>query len=312
MEIKGAENFDSGGVCREPCAVAIGIFDAVHKGHARVLEAAKDFASKNGAKTFVLTFYPHPAKVLPSRGGGGELIYTPQTRAKLLRQRGADGVFFKDFTREFAAMPARGFVEALIKKFPNLKCIVTGENFKFGARAASDAACLKSLAAEYGVETRAVGGVLDGGKFVSSTRLREALRRGDMDSFFEMSGRHYFCEGKVEGGERLGREIGFPTLNLKPAAECVPAFGAYAARLQNTDTGEVFEGVANFGVKPTAGNFAPVLETHLLKAPSFGEGANVKVELLKFLRGEKKFGSIEQLKPQIQKDKNEAAKFFGL
>ncbi|MBR4598162.1 MAG: riboflavin biosynthesis protein RibF [Opitutales bacterium] len=312
MEIKGAENFDFGAACKEKCVVAIGIFDAVHKGHALVLKTAKEAAARFGAKAFALTFYPHPSKVLPARGGDCALIYTPQTRAELLRQCGADAVFFKDFTPEFAAMPPRDFFVALLKKFPNLKCVVTGENFRFGAKAAADVSSLKKLAAECGVETMAVGGVLQGGEFVSSTRLRAALRRGDMGSFLEMSGRNYFCAGKIECGGRLGRKIGFPTLNLKPAAECLPAFGAYAARLENTDTGEVFEGVANFGTKPTVGGSAPVLETNLFRTPNFGEGANVKVELLKFLRGEEKFGSVEELKAQIQKDKAAATKFFGL
>ncbi|MBR6388880.1 MAG: riboflavin biosynthesis protein RibF [Opitutales bacterium] len=311
MKVEGAESFDSGAVCSEPCAVAIGIFDAVHKGHLRVLSAAKDFAAQNGAKAFVLTFYPHPAKIFARKNGGSALIYPPETRAKLLLEAGMDAVFFKDFTPEFAALGAREFFALLVKKFPGLKCVATGENFKFGAKAAAGVDVLKSVAAEFGVETRAVGGVLNGGEFVSSTRLRAALQKGDMELFLELGGRDYFCEGAVEGGEKLGRKIGFPTLNLAPKGECLPPFGAYAARLENADTKEIFEGVSNFGAKPTVGNFAPVLETHLFREPNFGEGANVKVELLKFLRAEKKFGSLEELKSQIALDKAAAQNFFN-
>jgi len=312
MKVKGAESFDCGGICGEPCAVAIGIFDAVHKGHLRVLEAAKDFAAQNGAKAFALTFYPHPAKIFARKSGSSALIYPPETRAKLLLEAGMDAVFFKDFTPEFAALSPRGFFALLLKKFPNLKCVATGENFKFGAGAAAGIEVLKSVAAEFGVEARAVCGVLSGGEFVSSTRLRAVLQKGDMELFLELGGRNYFCEGAVEGGEKLGRKIGFPTLNLTPKGECLPPFGAYAARLENADTKEIFEGAANLGVKPTVGNFAPVLETHLLRGPNFGAGANIKVELLKFLRGEKKFGSIGELKSQIAQDKAAAQKFFGL
>lgn len=305
------QSLDGGGVFCEPCALAIGIFDAVHKGHQHVLNAAKDFAAKNGAKAFVLTFYPHPSKVLGGeKAGGCPLIYPADVRAELLLDFGMDGVFFKDFTPEFASKTPEEFFGFLMEKFPNLKCVATGENFRFGVRASADVKVLKELAGGSGVETISVCGVLDGGNFVSSTRLRKALQDGDMQSFYEMSGRNYFCRGRVEGGRKLGRTIGFPTLNLKAFGECKPKFGVYASRLQNLDTKEIFCGVSNVGVNPTVGECAPVLETNTFDFPDFGEGANIKVELLKFLRGEKKFASINELKAQIAVDKENANKFF--
>lgn len=306
------QSLDGGGVFCEPCALAIGIFDAVHKGHQRVLSAAKDFAVQNGAKAFVLTFYPHPSKILGAKNlQGCPLIYPAGIRAELLLDFGMDGVFFKDFTPEFASKTPREFFDFLMEKFPNLKCVATGENFRFGFRASADVKVLKELAGERGVETISVCGVLDGGEFVSSTRLRKALREGDMQSFSEMSGRNYFCQGRVEDGRKLGRTIGFPTLNLKVSGECMPKFGVYASRLRNLDTNEIFCGVSNLGVNPTVGECSPVLETNTFNVPDFGTGANIKVELLKFLRAEEKFASIDELKAQIAVDKEIAKKSFA-
>ncbi len=303
------ESLESDKIFNEPCSLAIGIFDAVHKGHQHVLNSAKNFANQNGAKAYVLTFAPHPSKVL-GKGQGCALIYPMQVRAELLLDFGIDGVFFKNFNLDFAAKSAQEFFDFLLQKFPNLKCIITGENFRFGAKAAADINVLKEFAASLKIQTIAVGGILDDGDFVSSTRLRKALQDGNMQAFFEMSGRNYFCKGKVQGGRMLGRTLGFPTLNLKVESECKPKFGVYATRLQNLDTGEVFCGVSNLGVNPTVGECEAVLETNTFETPNFGVGTNIKVELLKFLREEKKFASLDELKVQIAKDKDVAKNFF--
>lgn len=122
------KSLDGGGVFYEPCALAVGIFDAVHNGHRRVLDAAKEFAARNGTKAFVLTFYPHPSKVLGERKNGDcRLIYPPEIRAELLLDFGMDGVFFKDFTPEFASKTPMEFFDFMIGKFPNLKCVSTGK-----------------------------------------------------------------------------------------------------------------------------------------------------------------------------------------
>lgn len=304
------QSLESDKIFNEPCALAIGIFDAVHKGHQRVLCAAKNFAKEKGIKAFVLTFYPHPSKVLGKNNIGCLLIYPTKIRAELLLNFGMDGVFFKDFTLEFASKTPREFFDFLMQKFPKLKCIATGENFHFGARAVADVNVLKDFASGYGIETIAVSGVLDDGKFVSSTRLRRALQEGDMQAFFEMSGYNYFCEGKVQSGRKLGRELGFPTLNLKVENECKPKFGVYATKLKNLDTNETFCGVSNLGINPTVGECEVVLETNTFDIPNFGDGTNIKVELLKFLRPEEKFASIDDLRAQISVDKNIAKDFF--
>lgn len=294
------------------CVLAVGIFDALHKGHIKVLEAAKDMAVKNAAKLFVLTFFPHPSKVLSPQGKSA-LIYPLDSRLKLLCAFGVDGVFVKDFTLEFANLSPDEFLDFILKKFPNLKGIVTGDNFRFGKNASADTSWLALKAQDLGLSAVAVKGEIDDEMYISSTRLRRLLKKGDMQEFERLCSRPYFVDSTVVGGKHLGAKIGFPTLNIKPRGECLPPFGVYASRLTNLDTGEIFEGMSNYGLCPTVGGILQgVLETNLFtKKVDFGENTPVKVELLKRIRDEKKFASLDELKSQISVDKVEIMNYFA-
>lgn len=293
------------------CVLAIGVFDALHRGHLKVVESARSLALKFGAKLYVLTFFPHPCKVL-SAEGKSSLIYGLDTRVGLLASLGVDRVFVKDFTREFASLSPEEFLLYILKKFPNLKGIVTGDNFRFGKNASADTSWLAAKAPDYGFEALAVKGEIDDDMYVSSTRLRRLLREGRMEEFARLCSRPYFAMGKVVEGKHLGEKLGFPTLNLDLSGECLPPFGVYVSRLENLGSGGIYEGVSNYGLCPTAGALPrAVLETNLLSGEvDFGEGTPVKVELLKFLRGESKFASLEDLKRQINIDKNGAISYF--
>ncbi|MBO6101894.1 MAG: riboflavin biosynthesis protein RibF [Opitutales bacterium] len=309
MEPSGtSENFCGS---TEKCALAVGIFDALHLGHALVLREAIKFARERSAKAFALTFYPHPAKVLQKKGEFCGLIYPPEIREKLLLGFGLDGVFFKKFDSAFAGESPEAFANFLREKFPNIAGIITGENFRFGAGAKADVNWLRQNARKFGFEARYASGAISDGEYISSTRLRKALVSGDMRAFERLAGRAYFCAGQVSSGKRLGAELGFPTLNLLWSPECRPPFGAYASRLENLKTGEVFGGVSNYGVNPTVGASSPILETNLFKTPSFGAGAEIRVELLEFLRPEKKFSGLDELKEAIAADMLRAAEFFA-
>ena len=293
------------------CVLAIGVFDALHRGHLKVVESARRLALKFGAKLYVLTFFPHPSKVL-SKEGKSSLIYGLDTRIKLLVSLGVDKVFVKDFTPEFACLSPEEFLLYILRKFPNLRGIVTGDNFRFGRNAGADTSWLAAKSADYGFEALAVGGELDDDMYVSSTRLRRLLREGRMEEFARLCSRPYFAIGKVESGKHLGAKLGFPTLNLDLSGECLPPFGVYVSRLENLDSGGIYEGVSNYGFCPTVGGVdRAVLETNLLSDKvDFGSGTLVKVELLKFLRGERKFASLDGLKRQINIDKNGAISYF--
>ena len=303
----------------ENCVIAIGIFDGVHRGHLQLLSSAKKLAKKHKAKLFTLTFHPHPDTVLRGDDEPTKLIYPVEIRAEILTDRegflipescAADKVFVKNFTPEFASESADSFLKFLKDKFPNLKALVTGENFKFGKGAVADVEWLKQNAANYGIETLSVKGLEEDGALVSSTRLRSALTAGDMEEFTQLTERPYFAEGVVCEGRKLGRKIGFPTLNIKWSQECVPPFGVYAAGLVNLDSGQAYAGVANYGVNPTVGATEPQVETHLFSDVDFGAGTRIQVNFLEFIRPEMKFASLEDLAKQIRSDKSAAQELW--
>ncbi|MFR6033892.1 MAG: riboflavin kinase [Bacilli bacterium] len=169
---------------------------------------------------------------------------------------------------------------------------------------------LAKMAEENGWEYRSVGGVAQGGRRISSTRLRDAVIKGDMALYKKLSGENYTATGTTKTGKRLGRKIGFPTINLPWDPECKPPFGVYAAILECA--GATYEGVANYGTSPTVGKTEPLVETHLFaKNVPFGARRRTKVRFLKLLRPQKKFSNLQQLKQQIEKDANEAKSFFA-
>ena len=291
---------------RAACVLAIGIFDGLHLGHKKVLQTAREMAVQTSAHACVLTFDPHPSRVVPTGADYVEMIYPPELRAAKFAANGIECIFFKSFDRDFAALTPDEFAEFLRKKFPNLRGIVTGGNFLFGRKAAGNVQTLAQICRENGWKYAAVDGVESGGGRVSSTRLRGLLRAGDMAEYARLAGENYAAYGEVVGGKKLGRTIGFPTLNLPWSPQCKPPYGVYAVRLADSK-GKAFDGVANYGVEPSVGGLVePLLETHLFAAPNFGEGEKIKVEFLKFLRPEKKFPNLESLTAQIKADCAEA------
>lgn len=297
----------------EPCVLAIGMFDGLHKGHASVMAQTLKLAKECRALACALTFSPHPSAVIPMpHRSPAEIIYPDEIRAANFRRANMEKVFVKNFTKEFAALSPEEFFSYLQKKFPQLKGIVTGSNFVFGKGAAGNAETLAQLAREKNWRYEAVEGVEALGGRISSSRLREAIKRGDMPLFEELAGASYTACGEIVEGLHKGRELGFPTLNLPWNPECKPPFGVYAAVLKKD--GLACEGVANYGVSPTIKPHGsePLIETCLFKSPSFGAGARVCVSLKKFLREEKKFDNIESLKTQMASDFQAAQKFFSL
>ena len=296
--------------CGAPLVLAIGMFDGFHTGHAEVLKAAGKAAKELGAKVGVLTFSPHPSKVVDMGRPPVNMIFTPQIRAEMFAAAGAEWVFVKKFDKSFAARTSDSFGKFLKRKFPNLKGIVTGENFLYGKGATGNAQTMLELAERNGWRYTAVKGVyLPNGKRMSSSLMRSALEAGNLKLFKKICGRDYAARGTVCGGKKLGRALGVPTLNLKWNPDCKPPFGAYAVRLKHGR--QTYEGVANYGTNPTVGKVSPLLESHLFKNVRFGEGETVEVKFLKFLRPEKKFASLDALKRQIAKDKLLAKRFFA-
>ena len=274
-----------------PAAVAIGFFDGVHLGHRRILRALRDAASAAGARPAVLTFSNHPLAVVDPKSAPPLLMPRARRIAELAAAAGCE-VAALDFTPALAAMAPEDFIARLHAMFGRVSCVFCGPGWRFGAQGRGNAATLAAA----GIDVRETPFAMSGGERISSTRIRAAVRSGDLAAAAAMLGRPFALCGAVRPGKGEGRKLGFPTVNIVPAAGmCLPPRGAYA----------IEGGVANFGTAPTFGEDAwsePVLEAHYFaRPPDFPDGG-AEVPLLRFLRPERRFADVASLRAQIAMD----------
>lgn len=290
----------------QPLHLAIGMFDGVHRGHRAVVEPAIRAAREDGGISGVLTFWPHPSALLkpdnPTR-----LIQDVGSRARMLLALGVDAVITQAFTRELAGIPAEEFVGWLKRRLPFLTAIYIGENFRFGAERRGDLTVLRASGEQLGVKVQCATRVTWDGEAVSSTRIRSLIESGEIEAANALLGYNYCIEGLVHGGKQLGRTIGFPTLNVPWSPALRPRYGVYAVRASGEKSKAPIGGVANYGVRPTVEQTtAPQIEAHLFGGSPFGENDRVKIELLQFIRPERKFSGLDELKKQIAQDRDAA------
>jgi riboflavin kinase/FMN adenylyltransferase len=284
----------------KPLHLAIGMFDGVHLGHRAVIEAAVSSARRSGGLAAVLTFRPHPS-VLFRPATPTRLILDGPNQARLLAGLGVDALITHPFTGEFATLSAEAFLPWLKRSLPALAAVYVGENWRFGAGRKGDVALLVAEGRKLGLSVYSAPPVSLDGEPVASTRIRALLEAGDVAAANKLLGYSYFAAGRVAPGKRLGRTIGFPTLNLPWAPELRPRYGVYRVQIPG-QTGPL-PGVANYGVRPTLEQTAlPQLETYLLASCPYDAGDPIVVEWLDFLRPEQKFGSLDLLKAQIARD----------
>jgi riboflavin kinase/FMN adenylyltransferase len=294
------------------CHVAIGMFDGVHRGHRAVIEGAVHAARATGGLAGVFTFWPHPSRLFRPEAPV-RMIFDAAVRRELIQELGVDFIIEQPFTAEFAGVEAEQLVPTLKRALPRLTTIYVGENWRFGRGRRGDVAQLVQFARAAGVNVISVTRLNFNGEPVSSTRIRATLERGALEEADELLGFPYFCVGSVVPGRRLGRTLGFPTLNLDWQPDLRPLFGVYAVRVQSAGGGEIMPAVANFGVRPTVdGAGAPVLEVHVLGDCPWHTGDHLRVEWLRHLRPERKFASVEELRAQIARDRDAARAFFEL
>lgn len=279
---------------RVQSAVIIGNLDGVHRGHQAVIRQARTIAAARNLVIRVLTFDPHPSEVL--RGVAPARLATLERRIELLRRHGADEVIVQPFTPEFAALTPERFVTDLLVARLGAKAVVVGENFRFGAKRAGDLAVLRRFGATYGFEVAAAEVAGDERGPFSSTRVRDAVANGDLHEATRLLGRRHSISGTVEGGDRRGRTIGFPTANLGGVSEILPPDGVYA----------VFAGeraaVMNVGVRPTVDGKSRRIEVHILDFDGDLYGQHMRVHLVSRIRRESKFAGLDELKAQIALD----------
>lgn len=295
-----------------PLHLAIGMFDGVHLGHRAVIEAAVQSARRSGGTAAVLTFHPHPS-VLFRPAQPTRMIMDLANKARVLHRLGVEAMITQPFTPEFARVTALDFVPWLKERAPQLAALYVGENFRFGQGRVGDIALLVAEGRRHGLAVFSAPRVNLDGEPISSTRIRALLESGEVAAANALLGYSYFAEGPVVAGKRMGRTIGFPTLNVAWAPDLRPRFGVYVVRVAGAKAVTALPGVANYGLRPTVEQTVqPLLEAHLLVDCPFTTGDLVTVKWQRFLRPERKFGGVEELRAQIAKDRAEAAADFSL
>jgi riboflavin kinase/FMN adenylyltransferase len=292
-----------------PTHLAIGVFDGVHLGHQAVIGRAIESAELTGGSTVVATFHPHPVRVLrPEKAP--RLLTSTQHKIRLIRSLGVDALLILQFTLEFSRTPPELFIQNLVRASNQLRQICVGREFAFGANRSGSVRLLEELSPKFGFELGTVPPVLVGGQVVSSTLVRSAIECGALDFANSLLGREFTILGTVSEGRRLGRSLGFPTANLRAHNEQFPPNGVYAAKAW-FDGGE-YGGVVNIGVRPTIEHEAGerLLELHLFDFKQDIYGRDVEVAFLRYLRPERKFSGIEELRAQIQRDAEEARHIY--
>lgn len=291
--------------------LAMGNFDGVHLGHREVIAAAKREGQKRGTKAYVLTFDPHPYSML--RKDGDLFILTPRPiKNRLLLGAGADGVITLPFTPDFALKSPDAFMQDVLIAGCAVQHVVVGFDFVFGHGRGGDRDALRRTLGPLGIGVTEVPPFRDaGGEIISSTRIRAALRHGDLTTAQALLGRPFAIYGKVEHGDHRGREMGFATANINLGEIVRPAYGAYAVQARREGTDEWHAGVANIGKRPTVGGVQEILEFHLFNFAGDLYGQTWEVDLHHYLRAEKAFPDITTLQSQIENDAAKARQLLG-
>lgn len=288
-----------------PVHLAIGMFDGVHLGHQSVVEAAVHSARRRAGLAGVLTFWPHPSAVLRPESPA-RLLMTPELKRRVLAGLGIDFLVEERFTPDYARTTAADFVTRLKRGLPGLEAVYVGENWRFGRGREGDVSVLIAEARAAGFAVFSAPRLNHNGAPVSSSRIRELVAAGEIEQANELLGYSYFSTATVEPGRKLGRTLGFPTLNLPWEPSLAPRFGVYAVAVTGPD-GRKEPGVANYGVRPTVETGArPQLEVHILGETRLSYGDAVTVQWLRFLRPERKFAGLDELKAQIARDREAA------
>ena len=285
-------------------AIAVGNFDGVHLGHQAVIGEAGRLARAHDVPWAVLTFEPHPRRVFVPDQDPFRL--TPfRAKARMLEELGVDAMIVQRFNRQFSERPAEDFVTQVLVEGFGAHHVVAGYDFVFGHNRRGNCEMLLAMGQKLGFGFTAVSAVEDaGGEVYSSTRVRNCLRAGDVKGAAEILGHPFAIEGRVAHGDKRGRTIGFPTLNLHLGSVVRPSLGVYAVRIGHLEgSDEVWiDGVANVGVRPTFGGEDVVLEAHAFDFDQDLYGQLITVQLIEHIRPEKKFDGLDALKAQIAAD----------
>lgn len=291
--------------------ITIGSFDGVHKGHIKVLSRLSEIADSIGGESVIFTFSPHPRQVLYPNEEAVKLLNTQNEKIELLEKAGIDNIIFFPFTKEFASLTYDQFIKDILIGKVGMKHLVVGYDHRFGSNREGSYEKLVELTKELDFDIVREGAFNMDDVNISSTKIRNALAIGDVCLANSFLGYEYFLTGEVVSGDHIGNKIGFPTANVQLYDEnkLIPASGVYAARIFLDD--KEYKGMLNMGIRPTVshkGKFT--IEANIFDFHEDIYGKKIRVSFVERLRGERRFDSIEELKNQIQKDKDKSIRIL--
>ena len=291
----------------------MGTFDGVHAGHRAVLQQLREVADRYDAETTLLSFHPHPRTVLDPEHHGLELLNTLDERLTLLEDAGLDNVVLHPFTEALARMTPWEYAKSLLGDCIQPVAVVIGDDHRFGRNRAGDFSTLKTLGEALNFEVEALGAHQVENIRVSSTKVREALRQGNVEEAHKWLGLPYPTTGLVVHGNAVGRELGYPTANLQveEPLKLLPAQGVYAVMCQTPD-GSWHPAMANVGTRPTLhDDDRPSLEVHVIGAEGDWYGAQMHIQWMHWMRGEVKFASQRELQEALAEDQKRALELLA-
>jgi riboflavin kinase / FMN adenylyltransferase len=292
-----------------PSALTIGNFDGVHAGHRRIMRRVSAVATERGLKPGVLTFEPHPTRVVaPDRSP--RLMTTTGQRCELMAHEGIEQFVILPFTPELARFSPEQFVRSVLVDRLDARAVLVGDNFRFGYQHAGNTARLAELGRECGFTTEIIPAITLRGHVVSSTLVRRAIEAGDVSRAARMLTHPFVLEGAVVRGFGIGSKQTVPTLNLAPEAELLPATGVYISRTKDLGDGREWPSVTNVGSRPTFDGGSISVETYLLEPLEPPSPRRIRVEFLRRMREERRFETAEALRGQILRDAGRAQAYF--
>jgi len=287
--------------------VTIGTFDGVHTGHRIILDQLVNEAKNSGGESVLITFHPHPRHIIASQKGQLKLINSIPEKIELLQQLPIDHLVIVPFTKDFAEQTASDYVEQFLVKYFHPACLIIGYDHRFGKNREGNYSLLESLQEKYQYRLIEIPGKLLNDITISSTQIRSAIISGELEKAKDFLGYHYFFEGTVVEGNRLGRTIGFPTANMRveDQEKLLPGNGVYAVRvLRMQQVSQVWlHGMMNIGVRPTVDGTRQTIEVNIFEFDEEIYGETLRIEVITHLRNEQKFSGLDALKAQLNNDR---------
>lgn len=291
--------------------VTSGTFDGVHLGHQKILSRLKETAKTQNGETVVITFWPHPRLIVSPDSDGIQLLSTLEEKIELLENFGIAHLLILPFTRKLSELSSDAYVQKILLEGIGTKTLVIGYDHRFGKNREGGFDFLKENTAKYNIEIVEIPRQEIEHLTISSTKIRQALLEGRIEESKGLLGRNYSFSGLVKKGRQLGRTIGFPTANVhtEKTYKLIPAKGVYAVKVYLRD--KTYEGVMNIGSRPTVEGEGITQEVHILNFNDDIYGEKLKVEIISFLRAEKKFNDIKELVHQIRLDCESVKEIFN-